>query len=301
MDKAKKPPVQVTMKYLNGTSVSFGADQCMTIFSHRFLMITMMSFIMIFTLLAPWDNGNALPFIHRFILLTLTVVSGWLQFFLSVQLYAYLMRRNRVVVVWSMILVIILVVSMTPFWYWVTYLLGGDSLTLKSLFFQVVFNIFVNEMLLTIVGNFIIPSILKDLKKNEQRAKPVSDAAKDVQMSAPAHPRLVKLGAETLDVLSIVKIEAQQNYVLITTTDAGNRIARISLSSAIDALPKDLGARIHRSYWIAYGQITKVDKAANGYRISLSDGSTLPAPRSRFLAEIDMSKLTKNLPDFDIE
>ncbi|WP_226554419.1 LytTR family DNA-binding domain-containing protein [Celeribacter naphthalenivorans] len=301
MDTAQKPPVQITLKYLNGTSVTFGADKCLTLLSHRFILIAMLSFIMIFTLLAPWDNANTLPFMQRFILLTLAVVFGWLEFMLSLKLYAYLMRRKRAVVVWSIGLVIVLVTVTTPFWYWFTYLLGGEPLKLKSLFFQVVFNSFINEMLLTVLGNFVIPSALKDMRKHAPKASPAAHATQDDQRPEGAHSRFVTLGAETLDAASIVKIEAQQNYVLICTTDSGNRIARISLSGAADKMPKDLGARIHRSYWIAYSQITKVDKAANGYRISLSDGSTLPAPRSRFLAEVDMSKLTKTLPDFDIE
>ncbi|MBW6418306.1 LytTR family DNA-binding domain-containing protein [Celeribacter sp. PS-C1] len=297
METAKKPPVQITLKYLNGTSVTFGADKCLTLLSHRFILIAMLSFIMIFTLLAPWDNANTLPFMQRFILLTLAVVFGWLEFMLSLKLYAYLMRRKRAVVVWSIGLVIVLVTVTTPFWYWFTYLLGGEPLKLKSLFFQVVFNTFINEMLLTVLGNFVIPSALKDMRKHEQKASPAPHATQDDQRSEVAPPRFVTLGTETLDALSIVKIEAQQNYILITTTDTGNRLARTSLSSAIDKLPKDLGARIHRSYWVAYSQIETVEKVANGYQVHLCDGSILPAPRSRFLAEVDMSKGAKTLPD----
>ncbi|MGI3164850.1 LytTR family DNA-binding domain-containing protein [Pseudooceanicola sp. 200-1SW] len=300
MSTVKTSPVQITLKFLNGTSVTFGADKCLKLLSHRFTLISMIAYIFLFSLLAPWDNGASLPYIQQFILLTLAVVISWLGYMLFLKLHAHLMRRKGAVNVWSVFVVIALVVSTTPVMFWLTHLLGGEPLALKPLAFQFIFNIFINEMLMTVLGNFVIPSALMDMQNTHKNANAHSQAPKDDLTSSESGPRYVTLGTETLNAESVTKIEAQQNYVLISTTDSGNRIARISLTGATEKMPKDLGSRIHRSYWVAYSQITKVDKVANGYRISLSDGSTLPAPRSRFLAEVDMSKLTENLPAVDI-
>ncbi|NMM42891.1 LytTR family transcriptional regulator [Rhodospirillaceae bacterium KN72] len=76
---------------------------------------------------------------------------------------------------------------------------------------------------------------------------------------------------------TLISLSVQDHYVDIATT-AGRELVLMRLSDAIDEAGP--GHRIHRSHWVASGQIRAIKRDGARAILTLSDGRDLPVSRS---------------------
>lgn len=81
-------------------------------------------------------------------------------------------------------------------------------------------------------------------------------------------PRLIKAELQYLDV----------------TTDRGSALVLYSLRDAIGELGEDLGLQPHRSYWVRYDQIERLEPSGRQGQLVLMGGLRIPVSRQRLKA-----------------
>ncbi len=106
-------------------------------------------------------------------------------------------------------------------------------------------------------------------------ASPSPSAAGNAESPAPALLRRLpfeKRGA-------LVSLSVEDHYVRVTTTQ-GREMILMRLRDAIDETAPIDGLQIHRSHWVALGQIESVVRRGDGAMITTSAGDALPVSRS---------------------
>ncbi len=91
---------------------------------------------------------------------------------------------------------------------------------------------------------------------------------------------------------SLVSLSVQDHYVEVVTTK-GSSLLLMRLSDAIGETGADTGMQVHRSHWVALGQIASVTREGDKARITLSDGRDIPASRSYIPALKDAGLLPR--------
>ncbi|MEM8578017.1 MAG: LytTR family DNA-binding domain-containing protein [Pseudomonadota bacterium] len=77
----------------------------------------------------------------------------------------------------------------------------------------------------------------------------------------------------------LVRLEAQDHYTRVVTTKGGTLVL-MRLSDAIEAATGADGARVHRSHWVAFGQIAGHQSSRSGAVLRMSDGAEVPVSRT---------------------
>lgn len=107
----------------------------------------------------------------------------------------------------------------------------------------------------------------------------ISEQQKQGKATAPAPPPLLqrieldKRGA-------LISMSVQDHYVEVTTSK-GTSLLLMRLSDAMRETGDTVGVHIHRSHWAATDHITKAQRDSDKAILTLSDGRSLPASRSR--------------------
>ena len=93
---------------------------------------------------------------------------------------------------------------------------------------------------------------------------------------APAFMRRLapQLGGE------LILLAAEEHYVRIVTR-LGSALVLCRLSDAIEELTAFDGDRVHRSFWIAWGEVVKIQRQGRSYRLKMSSGEEVPVSRSQ--------------------
>ncbi len=73
----------------------------------------------------------------------------------------------------------------------------------------------------------------------------------------------------------VIALEAQEHYVNVRT-DQGNELIYTRFSDAIRQMPAELGAQVHRSWWVADRAVVSAHRATRRYRLQLGDGTEIP-------------------------
>ncbi len=80
------------------------------------------------------------------------------------------------------------------------------------------------------------------------------------------------------DLGNLWAISAEEHYLKLRGS-FGTRMIRHSFGGAIDQMPKECGLRIHRSHWISFGRVARID-TENGMQLVLADGTKIPVSSS---------------------
>ena len=117
---------------------------------------------------------------------------------------------------------------------------------------------------------------------DEQAPRVPAAAAEPAAAPAPAPvpetvPFLRRLPPEIGQ--DVVSLTMQDHYVQVRTTK-GNCVLLLRMSDAVDELRDYGGGRIHRSHWIAYSQIERLERRGSGYVATMSTGEQLPVSRT---------------------
>ncbi len=108
-------------------------------------------------------------------------------------------------------------------------------------------------------------------------SEPKDDA--DSQAREVARPRLFLDTIEPRLEGHICRIEAQEHYIRITTSEE-KRMVLYRFSDAIREMPDSLGMQVHRSHWVAYSAIKDLLKEGQKMQLQLTDKQIVPVSRS---------------------
>ncbi len=75
-------------------------------------------------------------------------------------------------------------------------------------------------------------------------------------------------------------MEAQDHYVLFITAN-GEHLQRITLTDAINLVPKGTGLRVHRSHWVAKSEILDLVQVQQKYCVILRNGRHVPVGKAK--------------------
>ncbi len=78
----------------------------------------------------------------------------------------------------------------------------------------------------------------------------------------------------------LISMSSQDHYLEIVTEN-GSHLIRQTMAKAVTMVPEDAGLRIHRSHWVAFNAIVKMEKTAEKYTVLLKNGQTLPVGKSK--------------------
>ncbi len=78
---------------------------------------------------------------------------------------------------------------------------------------------------------------------------------------------------------NVLALEAEDHYVRIHT-DLGSTLVLARLSDAITELGPIEGVRVHRSYWVRKGAVTRVFTQGKGLRLKLTNGLEVPVSQA---------------------
>lgn len=79
----------------------------------------------------------------------------------------------------------------------------------------------------------------------------------------------------------LIAISSELHYVRVVTSDT-EVMFLYNLRDAIGELPTEAGVQIHRSHWVAKGQVREIKKTNGNYECILSNGKRLPISRRKY-------------------
>lgn len=79
----------------------------------------------------------------------------------------------------------------------------------------------------------------------------------------------------------LIRVEAQDHYVSVITAD-GNATLKLAFSECVEALEGFRGMQCHRSHWVRFRHIRKIQPAGSAYVCILDDGIEVPVSRRRY-------------------
>lgn len=77
----------------------------------------------------------------------------------------------------------------------------------------------------------------------------------------------------------LVSISVEDHYVRIRTTK-GEEMVLLRLADAIREVGDTPGLQVHRSHWVALGQVTSVARRGDGARLTMTHGDAIPVSRA---------------------
>lgn len=81
----------------------------------------------------------------------------------------------------------------------------------------------------------------------------------------------------------LIALTSQDHYVEFIT-DKGAHLHRISMKDAILLIPKSTGMQVHRSHWVAYAAMHKLESASGRYLLTLANNAVIPVSKTNFAA-----------------
>ncbi len=79
---------------------------------------------------------------------------------------------------------------------------------------------------------------------------------------------------------AVIMLSAQDHYVEIKTVN-GQHLSRISMKDAVAMVPEGSGMQVHRSHWVAFSAILKMEKAGGKPYILLRNGIKVPVSKTK--------------------
>lgn len=80
------------------------------------------------------------------------------------------------------------------------------------------------------------------------------------------------------DIADLWVVSAEEHYLRLRGR-FGTRMIRQPFGAAIDQIPKNCGLQVHRSHWIAFGRVARIE-TASGMQLVLADGTKIPVSSS---------------------
>lgn len=211
----------------------------------------------ILTLMGPFNTADVMRFVPRLVYWVAIVVLCYSVGYFGNQLgdrlagpKAHFLRRLTICAALTAlgVLVVVYVLTGLAINFWAT----GSDLGLLAL------NV--------VVISSIITGVFQMIDHSEAEADSVGPA-----------PLLDRLPFDKRGPL--VALSVEDHYVRVRTTQ-GEELVLMRLSDAIREVGDTIGLQVHRSHWIAQGQVTAATRKGDGATLTMSDGADIPVSRA---------------------
>lgn len=99
------------------------------------------------------------------------------------------------------------------------------------------------------------------------------EAQAQQERGLPAFCRGLNIG----DLSGLWSVSAEEHYLRLKGS-FGERLIRHPFGAAIEQLPPDSGVQVHRSHWVAFGRVARIEGGRE--QLVLVDGTVIPVSRS---------------------
>lgn len=166
--------------------------------------------------------------------------------------------------------------------------LGLPGLALGQIVVLWIFHYFLAELFVGLVMLLVVPKVLSDLRGVPIRS--VEDSHRNTQDSLPPDtvlrtqasvvPDWVEIGGKRIAVSDLLHIEAEGNYIRVTTAQKRLYLPG-PFGPVAEALPPELGLRVSRSDWVARAAVVALRRQGPEVRLTLTNGSEVAVPKNR--------------------
>jgi hypothetical protein len=98
-------------------------------------------------------------------------------------------------------------------------------------------------------------------------------ARAEAERGLPPFVRELNIG----DMSALWSVSAEEHYLRLKGS-FGERLIRHRFGAAIGQLPPDCGVQVHRSHWVAFGRVARIEPGRA--QLELVDGTVIPVSRS---------------------
>lgn len=115
--------------------------------------------------------------------------------------------------------------------------------------------------------------------REESQPAPIDRALKPPNKIDTRTPAFIRRLAPHLGT-ELILLSAEEHYIRIVTR-LGSALVLYRFSDAIEELTRFDGDRVHRSFWIAWCEVVKIQRQGRTYRLKMSSGEYVPVSRSQ--------------------
>lgn len=144
--------------------------------------------------------------------------------------------------------------------------IGTRTTIAQTLVLWAFFQVYV-EALMLLIMYLSMPKIVRDLRKTDAPAEPATGPG-------------VSIGGQMFAVASLQRIEAEGNYLRVTTR-TGRHLVPGPFGKATEPLPPQLGLRIGRSDWVAAAAVVGLRTDERDLLVVLECGATVRVSQAR--------------------
>ncbi|WP_287885286.1 MULTISPECIES: LytTR family DNA-binding domain-containing protein [Paracoccus] len=177
---------------------------------------------------------------------------------------------------------------------WSVSLFDGPRLPVRETTFLWVFHFAIFLGLEVVFGIFVLPDVIRHVTQPEPAEvfalQPPVQALAEV---LPLEP-LVPEGGETASDMCVItvsdkrflaqcirSVSSQEHYIAISTFKGEKYFLRGRIRDFLEQIPDEFGYCIHRSHWVSWSGIERVNVANDNMLVYLDDDTLLPVARGR--------------------
>lgn len=142
------------------------------------------------------------------------------------------------------------------------------------------------EIIVSLVSHLVVPPALGDIRGEDIRvladtARPAPEPEPEDNSPQEGPPMaMVVSGPNKFRAAEILAMEATGNYVNVTT-DSGRKLVPGPFAAVLDQMPADLGARTHRSHWVAARAVAGYARRGRDMTVRMTNGQHVPVANPR--------------------
>lgn len=298
-DSATRPQAarrSIEVRFLAGTRQGFFLDELPAILRHPVVLLYFAgSIVACFAVSVLLDRPSFESYVLLFPILAVAYVTGMLSFVAWVQFKARINRgtgATRIFLTPPLIVCIVIVQAVVLLGW--KLVLDVPAAPLETTALAVVLIYVLDELMLHFIVSPRTGTIIDDVRTLDGTLPPRRPEV--ATLIGAGRPVLVS-GALTLPVDTVLRLQAQGNYVLIWT-DTANFTVPGPFAHLTAQLPDGLGCLVHRSEWVATRAVTCLERKGRAIELRLSNGNLVRVASTRagvvrdWLAQFD-AKLSR--------
>jgi len=167
--------------------------------------------------------------------------------------------------------------------------LVGNSPRWERTFVLGVYYYIILETIAHMLMLLVMPRVLSDFRERKAKQRPV-EAQPQQPDEAQVAPENITIGGRRIKADSLVRIEAEGNYLQVFTDDERLYLPG-PFGEVVDPLPETLGVKVSRSDWVAIKAAWAIRRDGREMFVDLKDGTAVRVANSRqkvVLAVLDL-------------
>lgn len=288
MESSPKPVV----KFCNGASLTIEPRFTAILAGNTKFQIFAILSIAFFALIRPYGAQAALEkWQSSLIIFTMGAIVFALYglFFTLLDRFGARVGIRRIHTVWIVLLTSFIGTFLGD---WSVSIFDGPRLPFDQKLFIWAFNFAIFSGLEVFFSILILPDLIRRMELSDT-SEPRLQSPQVFDPQPPASPsaleqnesaseiRVVTVSDKRFPAQFIRSVSSQGHYISITTFRGKNYFVRGRLRDFLEQIPEEMGYCIHRSHWVSWTGIERVNVANDNMLVCLDDDTTLPVARGR--------------------